>query len=86
LYDFYPVYEKLLDVDDKSCLFTLLAGNAEDEEAQCRRRNDLSDDSSKSTNTSNRKENEKEEIMKWEPDGHDSYIVESPDGESTLIF
>lgn len=70
----------------KDVFFTILAGNTEDDDAPRKRRKDFLDDSSKSTSTSNRRVNEREEMLKWEPDGQDSYIVESPDGELTLIL
>jgi hypothetical protein len=63
-----------------------MAGNAEDDEASRRRRKEFSDDTSKSGNRSSCRENDKEEIIKWEPDGQDGYIVESADGELTLVF
>lgn len=78
-------YEELLVVDIKG-FFSVSAGNTEDDDVPRRRRKDSSVDSSKSSSTSNRRENEKEEMVKWEHDGQDSYIVESPDGELTLIL
>lgn len=78
--------ERLLSIDVKEHLFTILIGNAEDEEAPRKRRKDFSNDSSKFANRSNRKESDREEIVKWESDGQAGFIVESPDGELTVFF
>jgi hypothetical protein len=83
---FILLCERLLSVDVKDCLFTILIGNAEDEEAPRKRRKDFSNDSSKSANRSNRKESDREETVKWESDVQAGFIVGSPDGELTVFF
>jgi hypothetical protein len=78
--------ERLLSVDVKECLCTILIGNAEHEEAPRKKRKDFSNDSPKSANRSNHKENDREEILNWESAGQAGFIVESPDGELAVFF
>ena len=59
----------------------VLTGNVENNETPKRKKRDLSDESSKSTNKFDQKEADKEE-EKWIPDGQDGYIVESADGKT----
>jgi hypothetical protein len=62
-------------------MYLILAGSTHEEGAPRKRKRDFLDDSSKSTNRSSRKENVKEEIVKWQTDEWAGYTVESADGE-----